>query len=188
MAVPRKKQRKLTKVQQKLVVNNIGIACLIAADRVYSVHHLLTLDELRSAAFYGLVLAARGYLKEKNRSFTAYAREVIHHEISRDIKLATLVRNSRLKEVNRFLEELVSKEVDLDFEIDVADLLERLLANINRLDNSQMKEIALLRIDGNSFKKIADTVGISWELARYRWRYIKRMMNLWGIEDLRWLK
>ena len=63
---------KITLNRTTLILNNLSLADKIAKSKKRKLSHI-SLEELQSAAYFGLVLAANHYQEEKNDCFPAFA-------------------------------------------------------------------------------------------------------------------
>jgi len=71
----------LTDVKNNLIMNNMSFAEAIAFKRMKNISKKVSLEEIKSAAYYGLVQAANKFEDDRGNAFTTYAYIIINNSI-----------------------------------------------------------------------------------------------------------
>ena len=129
-----------------LILDNMSLAEKIAKSKKKKLSHI-SYDELKSAAYFGLVRAANNYIPEENDNFPAYAVWRIIGAVQdylRELAWGTRFNPVKMKDV--FLEEnLLDKDLQLeDFDelIDKLPLINKTILKLYYQEEMKIKDIA----------------------------------------------
>lgn len=140
-----------TEERHALVLNHISLAKKIAYSKKKKLSHI-SLDELNSAAYLGLVEAANNYNPEKNDCFSAFAIWRIIGAVRDYLReLSWGSRSNPLKQ--KVLDENYFFYDDLSY----APYFDELIVN---LDATNKTVLRLYYQEGLKIKQIADKVGV----------------------------
>ncbi|WP_419867410.1 sigma-70 family RNA polymerase sigma factor [Clostridium perfringens] len=156
----------------------IGAAYKVAS-KFYSKYWDMSVDEINSIAFLGLVKAKKRFNEEKGVSFVTFAMTTIEYEIKQSVcrdKSKFIRKNVAGKETYEkiYIDSLNEKiepskagkriepvdylvgEFDMDKELDNINLK----IAINKLDENQRKIIKLLYFEEKTQKEVAEILGV----------------------------
>lgn len=160
------------------VEDYIGLAYKVAS-KFYSQYWYMSVDEINSAAFLGLVKARKRFDEDCGGNFGTFAKVTIEYEIKESIlrdrskfirkvtdgkesyervyidSLNIEIKSQKVDKGNELVDYLVG-EFDMDKELDNINLK----IAINKLDENQRKVIKLLYFEGKTQKEVAKILGV----------------------------
>lgn len=150
--------------EEKLVLDNMGLAYELAWKYNKKFNSLIPLDELQSLAFLGLTKAAKTFNSELGNSFSTYSYRCINNEIlyyyRQNIKYINNLSLSETDDDNLSLLEVISSDYDLFNDLNLKMNIEFLYQEIDKL-KPRHQIVLKYRLQGYTFNTIADILGVS---------------------------
>lgn len=137
------------KERNELVINYVPLANKIANQKNKSTPKCVSLDELKSAAYFGLLDAANKFDSELNCSFATYARFRIIGEIKDYLRKNIKFKFCQIKE------DFLYEDVDYYNNLDLFSIV------YSFLDCTGQKIIKMYYIENKSMKQIGHKLSLS---------------------------
>lgn len=154
----------LTRRRQKLVESAIAYALSLARQRSLATGERI--DDLRSAAFWGLVRAACTFDFSLNIKFTTYADKWIRHSFQQHAKDTRGLGRHGPRSYTSIDIEAVGVHVKVDAP-EVTESVEDMFALMTRNMDARLVRIARMRLlDGMGLKEIGEQEGVTKERIR----------------------
>ena len=150
--------------EEKLILDNMGIAYDIAWKYNKKLNNIISIDELQSLALFGLTKAAKTYNKELGNTFSTYAYRCITNEIlyyyRQNVKHFNNLSLSEPNEKETTLEELIAVDYNLFDDLSLKLDIEFLYKEINTL-KPRYQEVIKYKLKGYTFIRISKIIGVS---------------------------
>ncbi|MGX8698998.1 MAG: sigma-70 family RNA polymerase sigma factor [bacterium] len=119
-------------------------------------------EDLTQEGMLGLLSAVRTYSPEREASFGTYAEVCIRNRLYKAVRDAERLKNKPLNESLPIEDELLrAEERTLEERVATQDLLRRVFDSFSRKLTGMEKNVLDLFLEGQSYKQIAHTLGIS---------------------------
>lgn len=150
--------------EEKLILDNMGIAYDIAWKYKKKFYDLISMDDLQSLAFLGLTKAAKTFNNNLGINFSTYAYRCITNEIliyyRQNARHFNNISLSAPNDKDSTLEELIASDYDIIDELNLKLDIEFLYQEIDKL-KPRYQTVLKYKLKGYTFNTIADILGVS---------------------------